>query len=81
MSKWDWVKYYDVDLINTIVAKVETKIESITLYSNDTFVIWINLVWKNMKLIHPNYSRGQGCSKKILFANFGLIELKLCQFA
>jgi hypothetical protein len=31
MSKWDWVKYYDVDLINTIVAKVETKIESITL--------------------------------------------------
>jgi hypothetical protein len=27
MSKWDWVKYYDVDLINTIVAKVETKIE------------------------------------------------------
>jgi hypothetical protein len=26
MSKWDWVKYYDVDLINTIVAKVETKI-------------------------------------------------------
>jgi hypothetical protein len=39
MSKGDWVKYYDVDLINTIVAKVETKIESITLYSNDTFVI------------------------------------------
>jgi hypothetical protein len=39
MSKWDWVKYYDVDLINTIVAKVETKIESIKLYSNDTFVI------------------------------------------
>jgi hypothetical protein len=39
MSKWDWVKYYDVDLINTIVAKVETKIESITLYSNNTFVI------------------------------------------
>jgi hypothetical protein len=39
MSKWDWVKYYDVDLIGTIVAKVETKIESITLYSNDTFVI------------------------------------------
>jgi hypothetical protein len=31
MSKWDWVKYYDVDLINTIVAKVETKIEGITL--------------------------------------------------
>jgi hypothetical protein len=27
MSKCDWVKYYDVDLINTIVAKVETKIE------------------------------------------------------
>jgi hypothetical protein len=27
MSKWDWVKYYEVDLINTIVAKVETKIE------------------------------------------------------
>jgi hypothetical protein len=27
MSKWDWVKYYDVDLINTTVAKVETKIE------------------------------------------------------
>jgi hypothetical protein len=27
MSKWDWVKYYDVDLISTIVAKVETKIE------------------------------------------------------
>jgi hypothetical protein len=26
---------------NTIVAKVETKIESITLYSNDTVVIWI----------------------------------------
>ena len=26
MSKWDWVKYYDVDLINTIVAKIETKI-------------------------------------------------------
>jgi hypothetical protein len=42
MSKCDWVKYYDVDLINTIVAKVETKIESITLYSNDTFVIWIS---------------------------------------
>jgi hypothetical protein len=39
MSKWDWAKYYDVDLINTIVAKVETRIESITLYSNDTFVI------------------------------------------
>jgi hypothetical protein len=39
MSKWDWVKHYDVDLINTIVAKVETKFESITLYSNDTFVI------------------------------------------
>jgi hypothetical protein len=39
MSKWDWVKYYDVDLINTMVAKVEIKIESITLYSNDTFVI------------------------------------------
>jgi hypothetical protein len=39
MSKWDWVKYYVVDLINTIVAKVETKIESITLHSNDTFVI------------------------------------------
>jgi hypothetical protein len=39
MSKWDWVKYYDVDLINTIVAKVGTKIESITLYSNATFVI------------------------------------------
>jgi hypothetical protein len=35
-----WVKYYDVDLINSIVAKVETKIESITLYSNDTFEIW-----------------------------------------
>jgi hypothetical protein len=29
-------------LINTIVAKVETKIESITLYSNDLFVIWIS---------------------------------------
>jgi hypothetical protein len=39
MSKWDWVKYYDVDLINTIVAKVGPKIESITRYSNDTFVI------------------------------------------
>jgi hypothetical protein len=39
MRKWDWVKYYDVDLINTIVAKVETKIESIALYSNDTFAI------------------------------------------
>jgi hypothetical protein len=39
MSKWDLVKYYDVDLISTIVAKVETKIENITLYSNDTFVI------------------------------------------
>jgi hypothetical protein len=39
MSKWDWVRYYDVDLINTMVAKVETKIVSITLYSNDTFVI------------------------------------------
>jgi hypothetical protein len=39
MSKWNWAKYYDVDLINTIVAKVETKIGSITLYSNDTFVI------------------------------------------
>jgi hypothetical protein len=39
MSKWDWVKYYDVDLINTIVARVETKIESITLYSNVTFEI------------------------------------------
>jgi hypothetical protein len=39
MSKRGWVKYYDVDLINTIVAKVEAKIESITLYSNDTFVI------------------------------------------
>jgi hypothetical protein len=39
MSNWDWIKYYDVDLINTIVAKVETKIESITLYSNNTFVI------------------------------------------
>jgi hypothetical protein len=39
MSNWDWVKCYDVDLIDTIVAKVETKIESITLYSNDTFVI------------------------------------------
>jgi hypothetical protein len=38
MSKWDWVMYYDVDLINTIVAKVETKIESITLYSIDTIV-------------------------------------------
>jgi hypothetical protein len=42
MGRWDWVKYYDVDLINTIVAKVETKIESITLCSNDTFVIWIS---------------------------------------
>jgi hypothetical protein len=41
MDKWVWVEYYDVDLINTIVAKVETKIESITLYSNDTLVIWI----------------------------------------
>jgi hypothetical protein len=39
MGKWDWFKCYDVDLINTIVAKVETKIESITLYSNDTFVV------------------------------------------
>jgi hypothetical protein len=39
MSKWDWVKYHDVDLVNTIVAKVETKIDSITLYSNDSFVI------------------------------------------
>jgi hypothetical protein len=39
MSKYGWVKYDDVDLINTIVEKVETKIESITLYSNDTFVI------------------------------------------
>jgi hypothetical protein len=39
MSKWDWVKYYEVDWINTIVAKVESKIDSITLYSNDTFVI------------------------------------------
>jgi hypothetical protein len=39
MDKWVWVEYYDVDLINTIVAKVETMIESITLYSNDTFVI------------------------------------------
>jgi hypothetical protein len=29
-------------LISTIVAKVETKIEGITLYSNDTFVIWIS---------------------------------------
>jgi hypothetical protein len=27
MCNWDWVKYYDVDLINTIIAKVETKIE------------------------------------------------------
>jgi hypothetical protein len=42
MSKWDRVKYYDVDLINIIVAKVHTEIESITLYSNDTFVIWIS---------------------------------------
>jgi hypothetical protein len=42
MSKWDWVKYYDVDFINNIVSKVETKIGSITLYSNDTFVIWIS---------------------------------------
>jgi hypothetical protein len=39
MSKRDWFKYYDVDLINTTVAKVETKIDSITLYSNDTFEI------------------------------------------
>jgi hypothetical protein len=39
MSRWDWVKYYDVDLTNTIVAKVGTEIESITLYSNDTFEI------------------------------------------
>jgi hypothetical protein len=39
MSKWDWIKYYDVDLINTIVAKVGTKIECITLYSNDSIVI------------------------------------------
>ena len=39
MSKWDWVKYYDVDLVNTIVAKVETRIDSITLYSNNTIVI------------------------------------------
>jgi hypothetical protein len=39
MSKWDWVKYYDVDLIDIIVAKVETKIESITRYSNDILVI------------------------------------------
>jgi hypothetical protein len=39
MGKWDWVKYYDVDLINTIVVKVETKIGSVTLYSNDTIVI------------------------------------------
>jgi hypothetical protein len=39
MSKQDWVKYYDIDLINTIIAKVETKIKSITLYSNGTFVI------------------------------------------
>jgi hypothetical protein len=41
MSKWDWVRYYDVDLINTIVAKVETKIESISLYSNNPIVIRI----------------------------------------
>jgi hypothetical protein len=39
MSKWNWAKYYDVDLINTIVAKAETKIESIALYSNNTIVI------------------------------------------
>jgi hypothetical protein len=39
MSKWDWVKYYDVDLVNTIVAKVETRIDSITLYSNIPIVI------------------------------------------
>jgi hypothetical protein len=39
MSRWDWVKYYDVDLIDTIVARVETKIDSFTLYSNDTFEI------------------------------------------
>jgi hypothetical protein len=42
MSRWDWVKYYDVNLINTIVARVETKIDSITLYSNDTFEILIS---------------------------------------
>jgi hypothetical protein len=42
MSKGDRVRYYDVDLINIIVAKVETKIGSITLYSNDSFVIWIS---------------------------------------
>jgi hypothetical protein len=39
MSKWDWVKYYDVDLIQYHSSKVETKIESITLYSNNTIVI------------------------------------------
>jgi hypothetical protein len=39
MSKRDWVKYYDVDLISTIVVRVETKIESITLYSNNTIVV------------------------------------------
>jgi hypothetical protein len=27
MSKWDWVKYYDVDLINTIVAIVELRLK------------------------------------------------------
>jgi hypothetical protein len=42
MSNWGWVEYYDVDQIDTLVAKVETKIESITLYSIDTFVIWIS---------------------------------------
>jgi hypothetical protein len=39
MGKRDWVKYYDIGLINTIVARIETKIESITLYSNNTIVI------------------------------------------
>jgi hypothetical protein len=60
MSKWDWVKYYDADLINTIVAKVETKIESITLYSNDTFVIWLS-----------RYDLDQDAIQTILMTRYG----------
>jgi hypothetical protein len=39
MSKWDLVKYYDVDLVNTIVVRWKLGLKVFTLYSDNTFVI------------------------------------------
>jgi hypothetical protein len=39
MSKWDLVKYYNVDLVNTIVAMWKLRLKVLTLYSINTFVI------------------------------------------